>query len=132
MLRSIHYDHATATAVRWILFTVLLASNCERNVVYDMYATIRTASSLFVGEYELFAVAALQLTLVQTCAVVGVDAVAVCHEEDHIAGIIGVDLLELFPDVADPLVTFGAPVTLQQSFAQSEEIGRTEILNRYM
>lgn len=60
------------------------------------------AASLFMGEYELLTKAALQLTLVQTSAVVGVDTIAVCHEEDHVAGIIGVDLLELFPDVLYP------------------------------
>ena len=71
------------------------------------------AASHFVGEYELIAVATLQLALVQTSAVVCIDAVAVCHEEDHLAGLIGVDLLELLPEVADLLVALGAPVALQ-------------------
>lgn len=69
--------------------------------------------SLFVGEHELIAVAALQLALVQASAVVGVDAVAVSQEEDDIAGLVGVDVLELLPNVADLLVAFGAPVSLQ-------------------
>ena len=42
------------------------------------------AASHFVGEYELIAVATLQLALVQTSAVVCIDAVAVCLSLIHI------------------------------------------------
>lgn len=65
-----------------------------------------------MGELELVSVAAVHLALVQTSAVVGVDAISIGDEEDNVAGLVGVDVLVLLPKVADPLVAFGAPVAL--------------------
>lgn len=90
-------------------------------------ATERThvciATSLFVREFEFIAVAALHLALVQTGAVVGVDAVAVCDEEYHIAGLASVDLPELPLNFPDPLFAFRGPVTLQQAEIRTKERG---------
>lgn len=72
-------------------------------------------------EFELIAIATLQLPLVQTSAVVGVDAVAVRYEEDNIAGLARVDLPELPLEVPDPLQSLGGPVPLQQTVAIGEK-----------
>ena len=72
-------------------------------------------------EFELIAVAALQLALVQTSAVVGVDAVAVRHEKDYIAGLASVDLPELPLKFLDPLLAFGGPVTLPHAVIRTTD-----------
>lgn len=83
-----------------------------------------------MGKSELIAVATLHLTLEETGAVVGVDPVAVGHEENDVAGFVRRDVLVLLLAVADGLVSLGTPVALQE-VPSIREVVRVSSLSKF-
>lgn len=70
---------------------------------------------LFMRELEFVSVAAIQLALEQAGAIICVNTVAVGDEKNHVAGLISGDVLELFFEIADLLVSLSAPVSLKRT-----------------